>query len=264
MHEFGPFTFWELFALILVTWTSMGVVGVVIAHRWLTGRVQEDHNEVVVPLYATASVIYAVLLAFSVIAVWQQYVAAKDNVASEASSLTTMYRETVALPRSEGDDLRTFIRAYADAVIGPEWKVQHTGGTSPVARQAVSDMYLTLAKHQATAATSPINASFVANLADLTTERNKRTLSSQDKLPWILWVALIAGGVAVVAMSWFLYMPNTVLHAAMSGIVAAVIGLLVFSTFVLDRPFQGKLGLTPQAFEHAVATFNLVDKTLPR
>src|SRR5205807_5929569 len=136
----------------------------------------------------------------------------------EATALTTMYRESEAMPSSERPELRRLIRAYTTAVAGPEWKVQRNGRTSEVARKAIVDLYATLAAHPPTPATAPINAAFVTQLSEVTTARNKRTLSSRDVLPWILWLGLITGAVVVVAMSWFLYMASTTLHAMLSGL----------------------------------------------
>src|SRR5437764_2492364 len=161
MQELGPFTFWELFVLVVGLFTAMGVLGVVYGHRWLAARIREGHNDAVVPMYATAGVIYAVLLAFIVIAVWGQYTAAKDNVNNEATALTTMYRESEAMPGSERPELRRLIRAYTTAVAGPEWQVQRNGRTSEVARKAIVDLYATLAAHPPTPATAPINSSLV-------------------------------------------------------------------------------------------------------
>ena len=144
MNELGPFTFWELLILIVAATVLLAAVGVWLMHRRLHGRVTEGHNDVLVPIYATAGVIYAVLLAFIVIAVWEQFTAAKQNVIDEASALTTMYRETTAMPDPERTALRTLVRGYTEAVAGPEWKVQQHGGTSPIARQDIEQMYRNL------------------------------------------------------------------------------------------------------------------------
>ena len=264
MNELGPFSFWELFVLVVVVFAVLGALGVVLTHRRLTRRVHEGHNDSVVPIYATSGVIYAVLLAFTVIAVWEQYTAAKDNVNNEAAALTTMYRETEAMPRAERPELRVLIREYTEAVVGPEWKEQANGGSSAVARRAIVDVHANLAAHPPTAATAPINAAFVTQLSDMTTARNKRTLATRDTLPWILWVGLITGGLVVVALSWFLYMANAQLHALLSAMVGGLIGVLLFSTVALDRPFKGKLGIRPEAFQHSLEVYDLVDQTSHR
>ena len=260
MNELGPFTFWELFALALGVSVIIGVGGVFVAHKWLRGRLGDAHNDVVVALYATAAVIYAVLIAFLVIAVWESYSAAKDNVANEASQLTTMYRETEAMPAVERSAIRPLIRDYTEAVIKEEWKVQASGGQSSAAREAIVKIYRVLAA-QAPHATSPVTNQFVDDLSMMTSDRTKRVLATQDQIPWILWLGLLAGGLVVVLGGGVLYMENVRLHAAFSGVVAGLIGVLLFSTVVLDRPFEGKFAIKPDAFEHAFSVYQSVDQT---
>ena len=261
MHEFGPFTFWELLALIAAVSVVLGWLGVVIVHRRLEGRVGESHNEVVIPIYATAGVIYAVLLAFVVIAVWEQFTGAEDNVASEASSLTTLYRETAAMPPSQQVAVRRLLRGYTEAVAGTEWNAMRRGGTSAAAREDLIELYAVIGRPPASATNAALDEEFVAELSTMSSARTKRILDGQGHLPWILWLSLIAGAVVVVAMGWFLYMPSVGLHAGLSATVAALVGLLLFTTLVLDRPFSGRLGIKPDAFEHAVSVFDSVDQT---
>ena len=260
MKELGPFTFWELLVLSVGAFTLLGAGGVWATHGRLRTRAGRDHNDVVVPIYATAAVIYAVLLAFIVIAVWELYTAANDNVANEASALTTMYRITEAMPKAERAQLRVELRDYTEAVIGPEWKVQENGNTSPAARVAVLQIYRTLGRYPTTTATTPVDDEFVSQLSTMASDRNKRTLAAQDRLPWILWLGLVAGGIVVVLMGAALFMENVLPHAAVSGVVGALVGVLLFSTVVLDRPFQGKLGIKPDAFDHSLAVYTQVDR----
>jgi putative Ca2+/H+ antiporter (TMEM165/GDT1 family) len=261
MHELGPFTFWELLVLIVGGTALLGWAGTLLTHRRLSGRIRDGHNEVVVPLYATAAVIYAVLLAFIVIAVWEQFSAANDNAAGEASTLATMYRETQAMPARERASLRHLIREYTDGVVDTEWKVQSQGGTSPAARNAIVQMYDVIGKEPRSVASDSINTQFVGELSTMTSDRTKRLLATQDRLPWVMWLGLILGGLVVVVAGCVLYMQSMQLHAALSGIVAALIGVLLFSTLVLDRPFQGRFGITPDQFEHATSVYNAVDLT---
>lgn len=256
--ELGPFTFWELLTGIVVVSVLAAVVGVWYSHRRLSGRVGEGHNEVVVPIYATAGVIYAVLLAFIVIVVWEQFTAATENVADEASALATMYRETVALPDPERGKLRKEVREYTEAVMGPEWKLQAHGGASPVARAEVVDMYRTVGNQTSRLLSNPVNQQVLQEIGIVAADRNKRTLASEENLPWVLWLGLIVGDVVLVVMSFLLYMSNAWIHAVCVALVAAMTGVLLFTTLVLNHPFEGKLGIRPHAFEHSVTVFNQV------
>jgi hypothetical protein len=53
------------------------MAGVFFCRKLLHGRVQEGHNDVCVPIFLNAGVLFAVLLGFMVIAVWESFDAAK-------------------------------------------------------------------------------------------------------------------------------------------------------------------------------------------
>jgi hypothetical protein len=54
-------------------------------------RLREEHNDVAGFIYAVVGVAYAVLLAFVVIAVWEEHEAAKHTVESAANELAGVY-----------------------------------------------------------------------------------------------------------------------------------------------------------------------------
>jgi hypothetical protein len=64
----------------------------------------------------------------------------------------------------------------------------------------------------------------------------------------------------VVVMTSFLYMENAWPHAAVSSLLAVMIGVLLFITLVLDHPFRGSLSIKPDSFEHAVAIYTSLDQ----
>ena len=45
-------------------------VGVVVVRKLMQGKVREGHNDTIAPMFATAGVIYAVLLGFLVVVGW--------------------------------------------------------------------------------------------------------------------------------------------------------------------------------------------------
>ena len=94
----------------------------------------------------------------------------------------------------------------------------------------------------------------------MASDRSKRTLQSDEELPWVLWLGLILGGIVVVVMTSFLYMENPRPHAIISSLLAAMIGVLLFITLVLDHPFRGLLSIKPDPFEHAVSIYSSLDQ----
>ncbi len=63
------------------------VAGLLLVQRLVPSGPRQEHNDVAGCIYAVLGVAYAVLLAFVVIAVWQDYQTAKTNLESEANEL---------------------------------------------------------------------------------------------------------------------------------------------------------------------------------
>ncbi len=247
--------------LIIGTSVLFAALGVVFVRRSMHGHVGKGHNDVLVPLFLTAGTLYAVLLGFLVIAVWENYGAAKDNAAEEASTLTTLYRQTNGMPATEQQSLRTLIREYTEDVVSKEWPIQaQTGGASPLARKALGDMYRAFSTMKPAVASSSISVAFLQTLNNVADDRNRRTLQANEHLSPILWLGLLIGGIIVVGMTFLLYMEQTWPHVLGSGLMAALIGTLLFMTFLLNTPFSGPMALSAESFEHSLVVYHSVDQ----
>lgn len=233
---------------------------VLFARRVMHQRVREGHNDVLVPLFLTAGTIYAVMLGFLVVVVWEAYGDAKMNVALEASTLTTMYRQTNGMQPDELKAMREHLRAYTEAVVEKEWDIQaRTGGAAPEARRQIAAIYREFAHMPADVANLSINREFLSQFSVVTAARNKRTLQAGEEIPWVLWLGLVGGAVIVVALSCLLYMDTWWPQVLVSAVLALMIGMLLFITVILAKPFQGALALEPGPFEHSLSVYKAVD-----
>jgi len=256
-------TFLPFFAIIFGTF-ALAAIGTLMVRQLVYAHVAEGHNAVIVPIFQTAGTIYAVFLAFLVVAVWEAYDAAHANVAEEASALATLYRASAGMETASGAELRRLIRAYTRAVIQDEWRVQsQSGGTSVEARAAALGMYRVFQNLGADvrASDSAIDGAVLAILGQILADRNKRTLEAGDALPPIMWVAAVGIGGIVVVMSFFLYMERRWPHTLSCAVMASVIAMLLCITFVLSRPFVGPMALGPEPFQHSLEVFDSVDAT---
>src|SRR5580658_6521033 len=93
------------------------IVGTLVVRKAIHGHIAEGHNDVLVPIFLTAGVIYAVLLGFMVVAVWENYQAAHDNASEEAAMLVPLYRQTTVMAPEKGAEMQRLIREYAENVV---------------------------------------------------------------------------------------------------------------------------------------------------
>jgi Protein of unknown function (DUF4239) len=254
---------WLLFGVIIVACVLVATAMILIADRVIPSKIGKEHNSTLSPFLTTVALVYGALLGFTVVVAWEQFSSAEANVANEASTLATMYRQTVAMPAQEQQEIRVLLRRYTTAVQGPEWRQQEQnegGGPSDTARSAITDMYRVLGRQDPDAGSSAINSEFLGQLTVLASQRNTRILDAEPRIPWLLWFGLIFGGVLLVGLAGFLRLDSTRGHIVLSGAVSLLLGLLLFVIYCLDHPFGNQIGITPAPFQHSVGVFDAVDE----
>jgi hypothetical protein len=250
---------WLQLVLVIGASVLLAVGGIWFANRVLSRSAGKEHNSALSPFVTTVALVYGALLGFTVVVGWEQFSSAQTNVANEASTLTTMYRQTVAMPARQQQQMRDLLREYTVAVKGPEWQGQDTGSASDTARGAITEMYRVIGRQDPDAA-SAINGEFLGQLTVLASERNTRVLDAEPRIPWLLWCGLIFGGVLLVGLMGFMRLNSAAGHIALSGAVAVLLGLLLFIVYRLDHPFGVQVGITPAPFEHSIEVFDAVDQ----
>jgi len=236
------------------------VVGVLIGRKFVRPHVAEGHNDVLVPLFLTVGVIYAVLLGFTVVAEWEFYDAAKTNTAEEAALLVPLYRQTRVMAENKGDEMRHQIREYAEHVV-QGWEGFRKGDRNTAAGQDVNEIFAVFGTMApATKPRELIAAEFLRTFSMIVFDRNKRYVHASESLNTVMWVGIIGGALVTIGFTFLLFMERTWPHVLGVSLMAALIGLLLFIVAMLSRPFQGPLAIEPHPFEQSLKVFDQVDQ----
>ena len=125
----------------------------------------EGHNGSLSPFLTCVGLVYGALLGFTIVVGWEQFSSAEANVSNEASTLITMYRQTVGMPVTEQTQMRELLSKYTKAVEGPEWEnAIRAGSGTESARDALNEMYRVLGSEQSSLASNPISQKFLDQL----------------------------------------------------------------------------------------------------
>lgn len=257
MGDFGVLGAWLLLAVVVIGAVLIAIGSVRLSSRVLSHDTGPEHNSILSPFLTVVGLVFGALLGFTVVVGWQQYLSAEVNVSNEASTLVTLYRQTVAMSQPEQAQAREQLRKYAGAVQGPEWGKQEFGDITNTARAAITGMYRIVGTPQSSE--SPINQEFLSQVTVLASDRSARILDSKPRIPPLLWCALIFGGMVVIALTSFMRLRSNRAHVILVSVVAVLLSLLLYLVFVLDHPF-GPMGVTPEPFHHAVTVFDLIDQ----
>ena len=104
------------------------VAGTLIVRRLINVEVLERHNEVAGFIYAVIGVVYAVLLGFAAVTVWEGYDRAQAAVEREADDLADLFRDAQTFPRDTRTEIENQIRNYVGLVVEKEWPAMANAG----------------------------------------------------------------------------------------------------------------------------------------
>ncbi len=257
MGSLGVAGLWLSVLFVVAGSAVLSVASVWLAHRFKRSRGSELKSPLA-PFITTVALVYGALLGFTVVVAWEQFSSAEANVVDEASTLATMYRQTVALPPTGQTRVRELLRTYATAV-QDEWTNQGRDGASATARRTITDLYRILGTKPADQASSPIAGDILGQVTVLTSQRNTRVLDARPRIPGLLWTGLVFGGIVLIGLTGFTPMESKRGHVVLTFAVATLLCLLLYIIFWLDHPFGYKVGVTPAPFEQSVLVFDAVD-----
>src|SRR3712207_6599929 len=211
------------------------VVGLVLVQRLVPPDLREEHNDVAGFIYAVLGVAYAVLLAFVVIAVWQDYKIAQTNVESEANELAGVYFLASQFPEPERTRVQDLARTYARVVV-EEWPMMERGQTIPRANSLVRELRLKLLEFDPrTKGEQVLYERGLAQVHDVADARRVRLLQVREGIPDLLWVVLVVGGVITVRFTYLFVLNSNVPHALMVAALTLVVCSILFNIGEIGR-----------------------------
>ena len=170
--------FWIL--LLVGTTVFVSVAGTLMVRRLINVEVLERHNEVAGFIYAVIGVVYAVLLGFAAVTVWEGYDKAQAAVEREADDLADLFRDAQTFPRDTRTQIENQIRAPRRACGRERQAVMAERQSSQEVWDAYTQLWKSYYQFQ------PENdqqrtwyAHSIAKLNDLSDQRRLRLLSSR-------------------------------------------------------------------------------------
>jgi Protein of unknown function (DUF4239) len=246
---------WELVLLMIVAPTLVAIGLQLVAHRWFGVEKLSQNNEVAGFQFAIVGVIYAVLLAFVVIAVWDKFSEGQTTVAQEAGAAAAVFRFAEG-PEPEAAKLRETLAAYLSRAIEKDWNAMGAGNEDTDTTSALNEVYRSaMALNRSGSRNTAAMSEVFAQLDKLTTARRLRLHLSTGLVPDVIWVALFAGAFLTIAYALFFGAENRLAQIAMTAILATLVTLGLVVIVSLDHPFSGAVHIPPDSLERVLAAF---------
>ena len=247
--------FWGIVAFLL--WVGGAIVAFIVINVFWPAPERRGHNEVVGWQLGVIGTSYAVILAFMLFNVWDNFRTADINADQEANALVNLYRLAEGLPDSTRAQIQLDARRYAQIMIEEEWPDMAQRRLSPTGRAVTQELWETMVKAgKDPAVQGPDFTQALTELSNMTQHRRVRHLESEFRLPGLLWTVLLAGGIITIISSCLLSAENLELHFILVVCMSLMLGITLLAISEVDQPFRGAVRVQPHGFRLALETFD--------
>lgn len=247
MDWFYALPAWLGLFLTIITCVAVACAGHVAVRRYFQNDDFIGHNDVAGFIVAVVGVMYAVLLAFLTVIVWEHFAQAEERAQEEVNAATAVWRFVPLLPAREAREITDDLGRYTAVVVNDEWPKMRSGKSSIEAQRLIIRLI-------ADAASAPANGAQQSNLqnhlldrvqtmADL---RRHRINDSRSGIPTVLWVGLLTGAATLIGFLYLFVVKNFTAQLLMTAATAAMIGISFGLILELDYPFRGHVSVSPE------------------
>jgi hypothetical protein len=251
LNETSPWTV----AIALVAVAELYSIGLMLLFRSRMGAERLAlNNEVAGFKFAVVGVFYAVLMAFVVIAVWEDYRDTETAVRNEAKALADLHQASYALPQGVGDTMRKHLVTYTEQVRDSEWPAMAQGLASPSAANELHNLGESILLGKADQLKDVALYHHALDLLTVVNDnRSERLDSANGTVPAVLWLVMLVGAAITLGYPSFFGSSNITAQILMTASLAALVALTAFVAIVLDYPFTGDIQISREPFEQSLA-----------
>jgi hypothetical protein len=237
--------------LILLLAVTLAVAGTALVHNRVPSKLRESHTVPLGLLNVGLTGMFGIIVGLTAFLVLGEYSDAQQALQREAGDVEEIYRLAVPLTEPKQEQIQGLATSYAHVVVNEEWPLMEKDRTSPRAAALVEDLRSTIQEgyRTSTGAEQDFFGEELDVMDELDADREARVLAVHQRLPSILWIALVILSLATIGFSSLAGMENRRLHLLTVGVLAAGITVALFTIGVLDRPYGTDFRVQPQPFE---------------
>lgn len=243
---------WLLAVVIIGATVLLALGGLRLVHRRLHGSPVAAliDNGTVGWFFSGVTVLYGLTLGLLTIATWQNYTTASGIASQEAASLAVLYRDLSGYPAPLGQPLQQQLRAYTTSIVQQSWPAQRRGLANDQERVLLTQLQDRLLHTEvASGSQQVLHGQAVETFNKLVELRRQRIESISVSVPGVLWGAVLLGAVITLVFSYGFVVVSLRLHAALTGLLALMLGVMIFVIAALDHPYLGEVSVSADAYQ---------------
>jgi hypothetical protein len=242
--------------LVVAIFGFVGILGPALVRRRALSLKEKDHHDVLGIMFSVAAAFYGVVLAFVIVAAWQDFQDASSHEQAESLALTELFAMSTHFPEPVRDPMIGAIRAYVNDALKYEWAGQPR--VTPARHDLIRMLAILLSMNPQTQKQGILYGKAMDQLTRLFEARQERLLYSSSNIPTIVWMVIGFGAMVTIILSFFFFTQHRVLQAFTSMLFTMLIGLTIIAIYDLSHPYQGFTRISPTGFKellHEIDTY---------
>lgn len=244
----------SLLGLVVVGVTVLfGVGGLLLVRRFVHPSSLKEHHDIADPMLGVIGTVYAVLISFVVIMVWQQFDKSNANIKTEANYMADICRDAEAFSPEFSRNISVLIGKYRDSVVKDEWKTMARGEMSNETESLMNKIWSAYTTYRPRNVTEQaFFAESVGKLNSFRELRRQRLMDAKAGVEPLLWFVLIIGAMATISFTFLFGAENLNAQVIMVFLLSVLIGLMLFTIMELDFPFTGAVSISSEPFRQVL------------
>ncbi|HET7460587.1 MAG TPA: hypothetical protein VFJ82_05050 [Longimicrobium sp.] len=238
-----------LLAALLLALSVAYALGSVLFVRKMKWRLTPEDNGTAAALHAFVGVMYAVALGLLVVNAQEDYNQVDQAVVSEANATGNLYRVLAGLEPASRDRLQRDVQRYVTLVLTDEWPRSRHGEHSEASFRAADHLATGIYTFQpATPREERVYPQMVGTLEAILDARQQRVYLGERGVGMVTWTIVLLGGLITIGFATFFWMENGRAQAILTGLMAAVFGLMLTLLVSTDHPMWGSVAVSQEPF----------------
>jgi hypothetical protein len=238
--------------LIVGSLCLFAIGGLLLVRRYVLPRLHVSHEDAHFSgaMVHSIMVFYGLALALIAVNVFETYADVSKIISQEATALAALYRDMSAYPEPVRSQLQKELRDYVDYTIHEAWPVQQRGQVPTAGIERINRFQEMLVTFEpATERQKILHAEAFRAYNTMIQARRMRLDAVNTGLPGVMWTVVVMGAVISVGASFLFRVDDVRLHVMLVTLLAMFIGMVIFMTLALDRPFRGELGVRADPYQ---------------
>jgi hypothetical protein len=199
-------------------------------------------------------ILFALIVGFLAVGVWDNVERAEEDVDTEASALRSMVLLSDKLAPDVRSRMRTLVRRQIQNAVNDEWPAMEEQRASLAALPVpLSDaLELAVGFKPRGDGEAVAQRELVASVQNALDARRQRIIVSQSSLDTLKWVGLLVLASLTLFAIAFVHSGNRTTARIAMAMFAAAVAVVITMIAAENRPFSGHLGIKPDVLEQVL------------